>query len=188
MLSRLRAIRARVRAREDGVEIVAMIIVLPFLIVLILGLVDVGELFATRMQVDNIARDTARRVAADGGDFNPQTNTIGHSWTQEAQAQLVRNGRCVLSLCQPGQTPTIDCSYITPPGGTPPTPAHPYGGQHGETVPAAGWTVSCVVTYPYRAINQTLLNEPVIGMGIGTIIKPFTIVESARSETGYLKP
>lgn len=180
-----KSVRRHTRREESGVETVAMIIVIPFLVVLIFALIDVGRMFQTRMSVDNIARDTVRRVAADGGDMNPHTNTLHKSWTVQAQGQLTTaSGKCKLSLCQPGKKPIIDCRYVTRPGGTPPTPSSYTGYERSETVPAAGWTVSCVVIYPYRGINQTLLNAPVLGMGMGTLIKPFVIVESARSETG----
>lgn len=171
------------RREESGMETIAMVIVIPFIVVLIFALIDIGRLFQTRMLVDNIARDTVRQVAVDGGDYNPRTNTIGHSWTKEAQAQLTKNGNCLHSLCQHGKLPKIDCSFVTAPGGTPPTPANPTG-SHASVVPKQGYTVSCVVTYPYRAFNQTLLNSPVLGLGMGSLIKPFTIVESARAETG----
>ena len=170
---------------ESGVEAAAMIIVIPCLVVLIFGLIAVGQMFSTRLTVQGIARDTVRQVAIQGGDLNPHLNQ-GASWSSRAQKQLSSDGKCKLSACKPGKVPNIDCTYITPPGDTPPSVGdlNPAGTTHAETVPDAGWTVTCVVTYPYQPPASALLNEPVIGMGMGMIVKPFTIVESARAETG----
>jgi Flp pilus assembly protein TadG len=159
------AARRRVRAGrrdERGVETAALMFVLPTLIVLIFALLEFGFMIQTRMAVENVGRDTARRIAADGGNFNPRTNAIKRPWSQEATAALYAGGKCKPSRCD--KPPVVTCT---------PTVAG-----------RAGDVVTCRITYYYRPLNKALLDSP-IGLGMGRLITtPFVVTSSARAETG----
>ena len=153
----------RIRNRkpdERGAEIAAMLFVLPVLLVLVIGLIDIGFALRTRMLVENAARDGARGVAADGGNLNPRTNSNGVAWNNRVRNQLW-NGSCTMSNCS--GAPTVTC-----------TP---------EVVNRSGDMVSCTIVYSYRGLNADLLNSP-MGLGMGSFIKPFTVTSSARAEVG----
>lgn len=161
---RMRILNRRHGDREErGAEALAMLIVVPFLVVLVLALIDVGNMMMTRMVVENLARDTARSAAADGGNDNPRTNMLGQPWDVHAFKQLWKNGHCVPSACIGGQKPSLTCT---------PTIAQ-----------QAGDLITCTVNYPFKPINGDLLSGP-LGLGMGHLLKPFTITVSARAETG----
>lgn len=163
------------RAREErGVEAAAMLIVLPVLVVLVLALIDVGQIVRTRMLVENVARDTARQAAADGGNYNPRTNTTGREWSRVGYRSLYADGSCTFSACRGNQKPVIDCETITRPNGS--TYRSNVAGQAGDLI-------TCNVSYPYKPINGPLLNSP-FGLGFGSLLKPFDVSASARAETG----
>lgn len=160
---------------ERGMETVAMIFVIPVLVVLVLALVDVGMMFRTRMLVENIARDAVRNAAADGGNYNERTNTVGRPWDEYALDRLWNGRRCTLSACNTGKEPTVDCTEMTDPDGSRLPP--------GNEARTAGDIITCTVYYPYKPINGALLNGP-IGLGMGSLLKEFNFSVSARSETG----
>lgn len=166
-----------VRADERGVEIPAMIIVIPFLFVLILGLIDVGNMIRVRMLVDNVARDAVRSAAADGGNFYDATNVIGQSWESEAHARLVIPGtnRCSLSACHRRLRPAdVDCRTIRRANGTT---------YRSDVAERSGDVITCRIDYPFRAINEGLMNSP-LGLNIGALLNDWTSEASARAETG----
>ncbi len=163
------------RADERGVEIPAMIIVLPVLMVLVLGLIDVGMAVRTRIVVENITRDAVRQAAADGGNFNPRTNQDGVPRDALALRALWGDRGCQPSGCLPGQRPTIDCTLVTPAGGGP--------SYRSNVAQRAGDVITCTTFYPYKAINKALLDGP-LGLGIGSMLRVFTVTSSARAETG----
>lgn len=173
----MNVLRTRRNRDEQGMETVAMLFVIPVLIVLVLALIDVGMMFRARMLVENVARDAVRGVAADGGNMNPRTNTMdGKQWDTWAMERFLdEGGNCEIAPCLDNRKPSIDCTYITPPGG---------GEQHGSNeVKRAGYTVTCKGHYPYEPINAALLNSP-MGLGMGQLLKEFEIEVSARAETG----
>jgi hypothetical protein len=161
------------RKDESAAEAVAMIFVIPVLIILVLGLIDVGMMFRARMLVENTMRDAARGAAADGGNYNARTNTIDRPWSDWAQRRLYRDGECQIGQCKEGKVPVVRCRNYYPGGGF----------YSGNTVQKAGHTITCSVDYPYKAINSDLLNSP-MGLGIGTLLKEFKVEVSARAETG----
>lgn len=175
-------LRTHRRKDEKAAEAVAMIFVIPVLVILVLGLIDVGMMFRARMLVENIARDAVRGAAADGGVYNPRTNTTGVDWETWAEDRLYKNHKCTIGQCADGQVPTIDCNGHG--GSTDAGMETPTGGHYtGNVVNMAGDTITCVIDYPYKPINGALLNGP-LGLGIGTLLKPFHIEVTARSETG----
>lgn len=163
------------RRNEDGVETAAMLIVLPVLIILVFALVDIGVMFSTRAQVAGVARDVARAAAADGGNLNPTTTTTNKRWDTVGRAQLYSSGKCRYGRCQSGKAPTMNCRRITSTSsGTVYT---------SDVATRSGDLITCTITYPYRGINQGLLDSP-MGLGFGSFLKPFTVEASARAETG----
>lgn len=161
----------RVRNEESGVETMAMLIVLPVIVVLILALVDVGYMMRTRMVVENAARDAARGAAADGGNYWSRTNHTGIAWDTRLYRQLYA-GHCTTSQCS--GAPSVSCTRIT----------NASGGVYSSNVAQhSGDIITCTVYYPYRGFNQGLLNSP-FGLGMGKLIRPFTVTASARAETG----
>lgn len=156
----------QVRRRDErAVETAAMLIVLPILIVLVLTLIDVGLSLRTRMLVENAARDGARGVAADGGNYNPRTasnNLPAGGWSDVVMGELWDGTGCRFSRCS--ERPTVNC-----------TP---------QVVAQSGDIVSCQVTYFPKAINGGLLNSP-LGLGMGALLpETITITAQARAETG----
>ncbi|MGV8846525.1 hypothetical protein, partial [Tessaracoccus sp.] len=141
---------------------------------LIIGSIEVGFYARTRMLTENIARDAARQVAADGGNYNPRTNTTGLAVDAVALRSLKNGSHCKLSQCT--ALPAISCTKVTSAAG---------GVYTSNTVNYAGETVTCVITYKYKPLAPSLMDGP-LGLGIGTILKPFTVEESARAETGTL--
>lgn len=177
MLKVWRAFFAHHKHNERGsAEFATALMVFPVLFVLIIGSIEIGFYVQTRMRVENIAREAARSVAADGGNYNIATNTSGKI---DAKAQLALTGDhsfCKLSKCT--KAPKITCDHITRLSGA------KYNSQR---VDYAGETVTCeVLDYPYKGLSGGLMDAPVLGLGIGSILKPFTVRESARSETGKL--
>lgn len=171
-MDKMRRAIARTSKDERGVESVAMLIVIPVICVLIFALLDIGMMLQARMRVENVARDTVRRAAADGGNFNPRTNPYGKAWDTMALNALYREGKCTQSGCT--AKPSVNCRKVTTPTGTVLT---------SNTARNAGDLITCTVNYPYKPINSALLKGP-LGLGFGEMLKPFTIVTSARAETG----
>lgn len=167
---------ARKTRDERGAETVAMLFVIPVLIVLVLALIDVGMMFRARMLVENVYRDAARGAAADGGNMNPRTNTMGDvAWDQWGYTRLYDGSKCRIAACKPDAgPPTIDCQTLTSPSNAE---------FRGNVAPQAGWLITCSGHYPYKPINSALLNGP-LGLGFGRLLKEFDVEVSARAETG----
>lgn len=167
---------ARKTRDERGAEAVAMMIVIPVLVVLVFALIDVGMMFRARMLVENVYRDAARGAAADGGNMNPRTNTMGYkAWDVWGHEQLWDGSKCRVADCKSGEgAPTIDCQTLTSPAGVE---------QRGNVAPQAGYLITCSGHYPYKPINGALLNGP-LGLGFGGLLKEFEVSVSARAETG----
>jgi TadE-like protein len=148
---------------EDGSEMVAMIFVLPFLLVLVFALFDVGIMFSSRFYATNVVRDATRNVAIYGGNtplYGPMRGT-GETFEDIAEKRLWKDGHCVIGGCT--ARPVVNC-----------TP---------ETVPEAGQLVQCTVTYYYRGINTGFLSSS-YGMGFGDSLDGFTIKSEAYAEVG----
>lgn len=159
---------------ERGVEAPAMLIVLPVLCVLVFVLIDAGVMIRTRIAVQNVVQEAARSAAADGGNYNPRTNTIGESWSTYASKELYKNGKCTFGRCQAGKVPTVTCNTLTDSAGTI---------YYSNVAEKAGDLITCTVNYPYVPINGGLFNGP-IGLGFGGLFKSFTVSSTARAETG----
>jgi Flp pilus assembly protein TadG len=172
-MNSLRRVMARHRRDERGVETIAMIIVIPVLCVLIFALLDIGLMLRARVSVESIARDTVRSAAADGGNYNKRTNTIGRRWDAVALSSMYVSGKCTQSNCS--GAPTVSCRTVR---------SASNGAVYiSDVAYKAGDLITCKVTYPYKPINSALLNGP-LGMGFGKMLGPFTIQVSARAETG----
>jgi TadE-like protein len=170
-----RAFFAHRKHDERGsAEFAAALMVVPVMFVLIIGCVEIGFYVQTRMRVENIARDAARQVANDGGNYNVRTTrTLGHEIDDLALDTLLTGDRCKLSHCG-DDLATIRCNEVAPATGNT---------YWSNEVLNAGDTVTCQVEYDYKPLSGNLMTGP-LGLGIGNILKPFTVRESARAETG----
>ena len=181
MLKVWRAFFAHRNHDERGAsEFASALMVFPVLFMLIIGSVEIGMYVQTRMRVENIARDAVRQVAADGGNYNPRTVRSGAiAVDKEYYKWLVEGNKCKLSKCskQEGHAalPTINCKHVLTAKGESQYPK--------SIVDNAGDTVICKVWYPYEPIAGGLMKGP-LGLGIGSILQPFPVEESARAETG----
>ena len=164
---------------ESGVETATLILVLPILMILFLGMIDVAWKLRAQFLVQTQVRDGARKVAVLGGNSNPRTAPGQPSVERQVLDRLYPQGRCAYSTCQSGRRPTVDCYvvYAVDIGAANP-PRH-------ENARAAGDTAICVASYPYRALNPSLFSGPQ-GLGIGLLLKPFTVRSEQRAETGVL--
>lgn len=167
---------ARKSRDERGMETVAMLFVIPVMVVLVMALLDVGMMFRARMLVENVYRDAARGAAADGGNMNERTNTMGYkAWDTWGLEQMWDGNKCLIAACKPDEPPpTISCTKLTAPNGTV---------MSGQVAPTAGYLITCEGDYPYKPINGALLNGP-LGLGFGKLLKDFHVEVSARAETG----
>jgi hypothetical protein len=148
---------------ESGSEMVAMIFVLPFLIVLVFALFDLGIMFSTRFYVTNVIRDATRNVAIYGGDeplYGPMRGS-GTTFSGIARDRLWKNGRCAVGLCS--AAPEITCVP--------------------DTVDQAGALVKCTVLYHYKGMNTELVGGS-MGIGIGKALGDFTVSSEAYAEVG----
>lgn len=176
-MKRLRWPWRRTKA-EDGVELAAMLFVLPVLLVLLLALIDIGFMMRTRMLVENVARDGARGVAADGGNCWSRTNPgctgsgSANAWGNRVRSQLWSDGSCTLSACD--GAPTVNCRKIIRTNGST---------YSGNVVNHSGEYVACTINYRYKGINEGLLKSP-LGLGTGYLIQDFQIESTARAEVG----
>lgn len=172
-MNTMRRVIARNRDDERGVEAVAMLIVIPVLMVLIFALLDIGLMVRARVAVENVGRDTVRRAAADGGNYNPKVNTSKMKWDWIAMGTLYKDGKCTQSNCT--SKPSVSCKTVTLRTGTVLT--------NSDVAYEAGDLITCKIHYPYKPINSALLNGP-LGLGFGKMLGPFDIETSARAETG----
>jgi Flp pilus assembly protein TadG len=159
MLKVWRAFLAHRKHDERGsAEFATALMVLPVLFVLIVGTIEIGFYVQTRMRVENIARDAARQVAAQGGNFNERVASTDDEIDDLADTKLW-NGKCILSQC--AARPDIDCKQITELDGI--------NTYRSNQVLMSGETVTCVVNYHYKKLSGGLLDGP-LGLGIGGII------------------
>lgn len=146
---------------------IVFLFVFPIIFVLLLGTVSVGMYFSTRGAVTAIARDAAQAMAAYGEDC-PVPDVIpgkAKCFSEQAEQRLWAAGKCTLSSCD--SRPRVTCSTA----------------DGGPVVRYVGEVVTCTVDYPYRGINRTLLNSP-MGLGIGSLLKPYTVEGSSIAEVG----
>ena len=175
MLKGWRAFFGHRKRDERGAEFAAALFVFPVLFILIIGCIEIGFYVQTRMRVENVLRDAARTVAADGGDNNPRTNRDGRSISDVATRAMRTGSRCRLSQCD-GTLPVVNCENVTRANGVT---------YHEPIVKFSGETVTCKLDgkYPYKPLAATLMEGP-LGLGIGQMLVDFDASESARSETG----
>ena len=68
---------ALLRRDERGASAVEFALVLPFLIMLLLGIIQYGSLFLVQTRMNDAARDTARRLAV--GDLKTESDAAAHA-------------------------------------------------------------------------------------------------------------
>lgn len=153
------------RRNESGsAEVISMIFVMPFLLFLILALVDVSLYMNTRTSVQNVTRDAVRQSANWGGtSANIRLNPTGLNTAQLIKNRLYNSstGKCKYSGCT--TPPVVTC-----------TPAK---------ASTAGTDISCTVTYKYKTVVPGLDL-----LGFSTLTSNpdgFKITEHNITETGY---
>lgn len=151
------------RKDENGsAEIITTLFVMPFLLYLILALVDVSLYMNTRSSVESVTRDGVRQAAMWGGSSaSVRLNPTGQDVSTLIYNRLMDGDKCEYSSCI--APPSVSCS-----------PA---------VVNNAGTEISCSVTYKYKSVvpGMSLLGFE----GITKNADGFTISEKALSETGY---
>lgn len=152
------------RNERGSAEVISMIFVMPFLLFLILALIDVSLFMNTKTSVQNVTRDAVRQAASWGGT----ASTVRLNPTGLNTAQLIKNrlynsstGKCTYSNCI--SPPVVTC-----------TPAK---------ASTAGTDISCTVTYKYKTVvpGSDLLGFSSLTSGPSG----FTITEHSITETGY---
>lgn len=98
--------RARKRRRE-GAAAVEFALVLPFLVILLLGLIDFGHLFFSVNTITNAAREAARRAAVQPSAATAAQEATAAANEYLAPAGLAPGGGGVARNC------TINCPTIT---------------------------------------------------------------------------
>lgn len=151
------------RRDENGsAEIITTLFVMPFLLYLILALIDISLYMNTRSSVESVTRDAVRQAAMWGGTGpSVRLNPTGKGVDTLIFNRLYEGGKCNYSSCI--APPSVTCG---------PT-----------QVSNAGTPVSCTVTYKYKSVvpGMSLLGFE----GITKNAEGFTITEKALSETGY---
>src|SRR6185436_9713704 len=151
---------------ERGAEFAAALFVFPVLFILIIGCIEIGFYVQTRMRVENVLRDAARSVAADGGDWNHRTGD-GTPISLRATDALNDGTHCKLSQCDSSEPlPSVKCNYITRSSGV--EYQQDFVNFSGETVTCKLMRGSAVGRYPYRPLAAALMEGP-LGLGIGNI-------------------
>jgi hypothetical protein len=163
---------------RGGDTIFAILFVVPFMLVLVFALVDIGVMFSSRYAVTNVLRDATRGVAAYGGNgpfpyAPPPSDTV--TFSRQAENRLNESAnQCRFGPCSPGRV-RVQCGRMTEDGR-----------YLGPTATAVGDTVGCRISsnngrYPYKSVVGGLLNTP-LGVGMGRIVQPFTAWVTARAE------
>ncbi len=162
----------RTNRSEDGVDAIATMLVLPFMVAFIFGIVSIGHTFSVRAQVEDVVRNAARGAAADGGNNNPRTNA-GTAWSTIATNQLWAGSACKFSKCS--QKPVVTCTTIVS--------AATGTAYTAQVARQPGDLITCKATYYHQGLARGYLNS-VMGLGFGSLIKSFTVQATASAETG----
>lgn len=157
-------IRKLLKRRDEtgSAEIITTLFVMPFLLYLILALIDVSLYMNTRSSVESVTRDGVRQASMWGGTGqNVRLNPTGKSVDTLIFERLYSGDKCTYSSCI--APPSVTCG---------PT-----------QVSNAGTPITCSVTYKYKSVvpGMSLLGFE----GITKNADGFTITEKALSETGY---
>ena len=164
----------KLRKNEKGIaDIYAAIIILPFLMSLILVLLETGFYIHYRGLADTILQDTVRGISLEGGSNNIRVNT-GDDW-------IVRGNREIASLCSTGRC-KADPSYGSS--------TDKYGNPNYITCLGdvskvnSGISFTCTATVIYRVISP-LSKNPAFSMGLsGLFAKPISITITSIATGG----
>lgn len=93
--------------RENGAELLELALTLPFLLVMVAGVIDFGGAWSLKDQLTNAARDGARTAVADFNDTtNPQCGGTPCSVQAAANAVVTSLNNGKINTC--GLNPTTD--------------------------------------------------------------------------------
>lgn len=184
MFIRLSDARARLRGDETGGDTIwTMLFVVPFMLILVFALIDIGTMFATRYAVTNVVSDTVRAYSAYGGDgpfeFQPEPRM---AFSQQATVRLNqgKDGTCTFGPCTKDATPRVQCGRFLPDEDRILYGVNPrYVGD---------WIACEVVTngetkYPYKGVTGGVLDTD-LGIGFGGLAGEFPVRVIGRSEAG----
>ena len=141
---------------EEAAEAVEMLLLIPILVSFIFVIVDVSLYFNVRATVSDMARDAARQVAVQGGNYSP-LNTQSRTIAQQTYAALINEeGGCSVGVCT--DLPEVSC-----------TP---------NIVRTLGADVSCTITYYHKPLTADIF-------GMTGFLNEFEVTQHARSETYF---
>ena len=102
----------RIRKDHKGQSLVEFALILPILLILVLGAMDIGRLFFTKMVITNAAREGANHLAYHPGDISGMQAVIA----QEADSSTVEYADLNITAdpetgcCLTGQPVTVTIS------------------------------------------------------------------------------
>jgi Flp pilus assembly protein TadG len=116
--------RRKNQSRPKGQSLIEMALLLPFLLVLILGALEFGRLFFTRIVVTNAAREAAYYLAThpsdyDSGTGNAPNTTIAaemeanNSGVSDITVSVTQNNCCTIGLYSVEVTVETDVDDLT---------------------------------------------------------------------------
>ena len=155
--------------KEKGAsDIVQTLLMLPISIMLILAMIDVGLFFSARTTVQNMTRDAVRQVAMSGGvDTRLSNYDVEAALSRAIYDPSGKSGeKCAFIGCST-TAPEVDCYVVGA------------DGKHVSQATQAGQDVACEVKYKYSPISFFM------GTNDNFLNHEYTIVEHARSETGF---
>jgi Flp pilus assembly protein TadG len=119
---------------ERGATLVEMAIILPLLLMLVFGIIELGMAFRTYLSVNNATRDASRVAALAGNDPDADCNTI-----VEAAKSLQISGEL-------GNLDRIEIFIATQAGSQIAGKTNTYAYAAGDPLTCASWTA--VVSWP----------------------------------------
>lgn len=153
------------RDRESGsADLIVTLATIPFAVILILALIDISLFLNTRSTVQSAVRDGVRQAAMWGGTGGPEQVRLNASGTNIQTSILnkiwdAEKNTCTNSHCD--AKPKVSCTTAI--------------------ATAAGQDITCTVIYDHMSIVP---GSDLLGFGAITN-EPYTIKETALSETGY---
>lgn len=102
------------RPQQPGQALVEFLLVIPILLMLLLGLVDVGQILLANYTVSQAARASAHQAALAGGDDGAATQTAGDvldGGVGTAAADATVTVRCPRTPCRRYDPVTVAVTY-----------------------------------------------------------------------------
>lgn len=110
----LRALIRRFHEREAGGAMVELAVVLPLLLVIAIGVMDYGRVFATSVTVANAARAGAEYGTANLGNYLDQTAIQNFAKLDAAEAGTVTVSSRTFYVCGTTESTSPSCGGAAP--------------------------------------------------------------------------